>query len=47
MTFSGLGIGLSINTLENSLLMLAIIVIYGILGLISGWATSKFGTTKE
>ena len=43
MTFSGLGVGLSPNTLENSFLMLAIIVIYGILGLASGLATLKFG----
>ena len=47
MTFSGLGIGLNIDTLRNSLLMLAIIVIYGILGLLSGWATLKFGNSKE
>lgn len=43
MTFSGLGIGLSPNTLGNSVLMLAIILIYGILGLLSGWATLKYG----
>jgi len=46
MTFSGLGVGLSVNTLESSLVMLAIIVIYGILGLLSGWATLKFGMEK-
>ena len=46
MTFSGLGVGLTINTLENSLLMLLIIVVYGILGLLSGWATLKFGMKK-
>lgn len=46
MTFSGLGVGLSPSNLENSLIMLAIIVIYGILGLLSGWATLKFGTKK-
>ncbi len=43
MTFAGLGIGLSPNTFGNSLLMLSIILIYGILGLLSGWATLKFG----
>lgn len=43
MTFSGLGASLTPNTLENSILMLAIILIYGILGLLSGWATLKFG----
>lgn len=43
MTFSGLGIGIAPNTLTNSVLMLAIILIYGILGLLSGWATLKFG----
>lgn len=43
MTFSGLGVGLTINTLGSTMLMLAIIVIYGILGLLSGWATLKFG----
>lgn len=43
ITFSGLGIGATINTIESSLFILAIIVIYGVLGLISGWTTSKFG----
>ena len=43
MTFSGVGIGLTIDTYKNLSLMLAIIVIYGILGLLSGWATLKFG----
>lgn len=43
MTFSGLGIGLSPNTITDSTLMLAIILIYGILGLLSGWATLKYG----
>ena len=46
MTFSGLGVGLSPSNREHSLIMLAIIVIYGILGLLSGWATLKFGTKK-
>lgn len=44
MTFSGLGIGLTTNSVGSSLLMLFIIVIYGILGLVSGWASIKFGT---
>lgn len=43
MTFSGLGVGLSVDTLSSSIIMLAIIVIYGILGLLSGWATLKYG----
>ena len=43
MTFAGVGIGLLPNTITNSILMLSIIVIYGILGLLSGWATLKFG----
>ena len=47
MTFSGLGVGLTIDTLENSILMLAIIMIYGILGLLCGWATLKFGTKNQ
>ena len=47
MTFSGLGVGMTINTIESSMIMLAIIVIYGILGLLSGWATLKFGIAKE
>lgn len=42
MTFSGLGVGLNINSIESSLMMLTIIVIYGILGLLSGWLTLKF-----
>lgn len=46
MTFSGLGVDLTIDTFENSILMLFIIIIYGILGLLSGWATLKFGTKK-
>lgn len=47
MTFSGLGVGLSPTTFENSILMLFIIIVYGILGLLSGWATLKFGTTNK
>jgi len=47
MAFSGLGIGLTVDTLWNSILMLAIIIVYGILGLLSGWATLKFGTKDE
>ena len=43
MTFAGVGISLVPNTLENSVLMLGIILLYGILGLLSGWATLKFG----
>ena len=43
MTFSGLGIGLFPNNFESSVLILSIILIYGILGLMSGWATLKFG----
>ena len=43
MTFAGIGIGLTPNTIANSILMLGIIVGYGILGLLSGWATLKFG----
>ncbi len=46
MTFSGLGIGLTIDTFSNSILMILIIVIYGILGLLSGWATLKFSAKK-
>lgn len=46
MTFSGLRVGLTTDTLQNSMLMLFIIVLYGILGLLSGWATLKFGTKK-
>lgn len=41
VTFSGLGIGASVNTLENSILILSVMIIYGILGLISGWISSK------
>ena len=43
MTFAGIGIGLTPNTIASSILMLGIIVGYGILGLLSGWATLKFG----
>lgn len=41
MTFSSLGIGLNPDNVKNSIIMLLIIVIYGILGLISGYATLK------
>lgn len=47
MTFSGLGIGLMPNTLGNSLMVLLVIMIYGILGLLSGWATLKFTSKKK
>ena len=46
MTFAGIGIGLTPNTIANSILMLGIIVGYGILGLLSGWATLTFGITQ-
>lgn len=46
MTFSGLGIGLSPSNIENIILMLSIILIYGLLGLLSGWATLKFSQSK-
>ncbi len=41
MTFSSLGVGLSPDSLKNCVIMLLIIVIYGILGLISGYITLK------
>ena len=41
LTFSGLGIGLTTDTLDSSITMLSIIVIYGILGLLSGYITMK------
>lgn len=47
MTFSGLGIGLTPNNFKSSMLMLTIILVYGILGLLSGWATLKFGIKEE
>ena len=47
MTFSGLGAGLNINTLQSSFLLLALIVIYGVLGLLSGWATLKLTENKK
>lgn len=43
MTFSGLGVGLGVDTFKNSILMLIIILVYGILGLLAGWATLKYG----
>ena len=46
MTFSGLGIGLGIDTFTNAIVLLSLIVIYGILGLLSGWATLKYGIKK-
>lgn len=47
LTFSGLGIGLGVDTIPNSITMLIIIVVYGILGLLSGWATLKFGMKNK
>jgi len=47
MTFSGLGIGLSPNSLNNAMLSLGIIIIYGILGLLCGWASIKFGSKNN
>lgn len=46
MTFSGIGIGLTISNWYNSVIMLTVIVVYGILGLLSGWATLKFGVRE-
>lgn len=47
MVFSGLGINLGVDTFQNSILMLAIILIYGILGLLSGWATLQLNKSKD
>lgn len=47
MTFSGLGVSMSPNTISTALIMLTIIVVYGILGLLSGWGSIKFGMPKQ
>lgn len=47
MTFSGLGVGLNTSTFESAMLLLALIVVYGVMGLISGWATLYFTQEKE
>lgn len=46
LTFSGLGIGLTTNTLSSSIEMLLIILIYSILGLISGYLTITINKDK-
>lgn len=46
LTFSGLGINLNPTVVNDSFLMILVILVYGILGLLSGWATLKFGTKK-
>ena len=47
MTFSSLGIGLNPNSLSNAITMLLIILIYGILGLLSGYATLKLTSNNQ
>ena len=47
MTFSSLGIGLTPNSLSNCITMIIIILVYGILGLLSGYATLKINDKKE
>ena len=42
LTFSGVGIGLGTDTIESAMTMLAIIVLYGLVGLLCGWANLKF-----
>ena len=46
LTFSTLGVGLQPNTLNNSITMILIILLYGILGLLSGFFTLKFTSKK-
>lgn len=47
MTFSSLGIGLNPDSLSNCITMLLIILIYGILGLLSGYVTLKVINSKK
>lgn len=47
MTFSGLGVAMAPNSMTAALTMLTIIVVYGILGLLSGWGSIKFGMPKQ
>ena len=42
MVFSGLGIGLTTDNFKSSFLMLVLIIIYGIIGLLCGWANGKY-----
>ncbi len=46
MTFSSLGMGLKPDSVSNSITMLIIILIYGILGLLSGYATMKINSNS-
>ena len=46
MTFSSLGIGLTPNSYSNIATMLFIIIVYGILGLLSGYITLKITSKK-
>ena len=46
LTFSSLGVGLKPDTISNSITMLLIILIYSILGLLSGYITIKINPNK-
>lgn len=47
MTFSGVGVGLSPNTAHNAFLLLGIILIYGIFGLVAGFAVSQLSAPRK
>ncbi len=48
LTFSGLGVSLFPTTVANAFLMLAIILIYSVIGLIAGYVCKYFGNeTKQ
>lgn len=41
LTFSGLGVGLLPNNIENALIILGVMVAFSIIGMISTWLTEK------
>lgn len=44
LTFSGLGVGLSPDSIENTLLILVIMIIFSTIGICAAWATEKIQT---
>lgn len=47
LTFSGLGAGIMPNTLKDIFIILAVIIIFSILGMLAAWSSEKIQNIKK
>lgn len=47
LTFSGLGAGIMPNTLKDVFIILAVIIIFSILGMVAAWSSEKIQNIKK